>query len=56
MRLLTVSFAAALFASALAGQKADDDARQEFVDLLELLPADDPAKAEWRRQLTSRLF
>ncbi len=36
--------------------KADDEARQEFVDLLELLPADDPAKADWRRQLTARLF
>lgn len=36
--------------------KADDDARQEFVDLLELLPDDDPAKADWRRKLTARLF
>lgn len=36
--------------------KGDDEARQEFVDLLELLPDEDPAKADWRRQLTSRLF
>lgn len=34
----------------------DDDARQEFVDLLELLGPDDPRVATWRRQLTSRLF
>ncbi len=36
--------------------KGDDDARQEFVDLLELLPDEDPSKSEWRRQLTARLF
>ncbi len=36
--------------------KGDDDARQEFVDLLELLPDEDPSKADWRRKLTSRLF
>lgn len=36
--------------------KGDDEARKEFVDLLELLADDDPAKADWRRQLTSRLF
>lgn len=36
--------------------KGDDDARQQFVDLLELLPDDDPTKADWRRKLTSRLF
>jgi len=36
--------------------KGDDDARKEFVDLLELLHDDDPAKADWRRQLTQRLF
>lgn len=36
--------------------KADDDARKEFVDLLELLPDEDPAKADWRRQLSTRLF
>jgi putative thioredoxin len=36
--------------------KDDDEARQEFVDLLELLGADDPRTGTWRRQLTSRLF
>jgi putative thioredoxin len=36
--------------------KQDDAARQQFVDLLELLPDEDPSKAEWRRKLTSRLF
>ena len=36
--------------------KGDDEARQEFVDLLELLPDEDPSKADWRRKLTSRLF
>ncbi len=40
----------------LGSVKADDAARQEFVDLLELLPADDPAKADWRRKLTAELF
>lgn len=36
--------------------KDDDAARQQFVDLLELLGADDPRTAQWRRRLTSRLF
>ena len=36
--------------------KGDEGARQQFVDLLELLPDDDPAKAQWRRKLTARLF
>ena len=36
--------------------KGDDDARREFLDLLELLGADDPRTAGLRRQLTSRLF
>lgn len=36
--------------------KEDDEARQEFVDLLELLGADDPRTVTWRRQLTNRLF
>lgn len=36
--------------------KGDDDARREFLDLLELLGADDPRTASYRRQLTSRLF
>lgn len=36
--------------------KDDDAARQEFVDLLELLGAEDPRTAGWRRRLTNRLF
>ena len=43
-------------AELLDSVKVDDDARKEFVDLLELLPDEDPAKADWRRQLTARLF
>jgi putative thioredoxin len=36
--------------------KDDDGARQEFVDLLELLGPDDPRTADYRKALTSRLF
>ncbi len=36
--------------------KGDDDARQQFVDLLELLGPDDPRTADYRRKLTARLF
>ena len=36
--------------------KTDDDARQEYVDLLEVMGADDPRTAEYRRQLSARLF
>ena len=36
--------------------KADDDARQEFVDLLELLGPDDPRTAAYRKSLSQRLF
>lgn len=36
--------------------KDDDAARQEFVDLLELLGPSDPRTAEYRKALTSRLF
>ena len=36
--------------------KGDDEARREFVDLLELLGPADPRTAGFRRQLTSRLF
>jgi putative thioredoxin len=34
----------------------DDAARQEFVDLLELLGPDDPRTAQYRKALTARLF
>jgi putative thioredoxin len=36
--------------------KGDDEARQEFVDLLEVLGPDDPRTAQYRRALTARLF
>lgn len=36
--------------------KGDDEARQEFIDLLELLGADDPRTADYRKRLTARLF
>ncbi len=40
----------------LARVKDDDDARQEFVDILELMGPDDPRTAEFRRKLTAQLF
>jgi putative thioredoxin len=41
----------------LLGRVRDDDAaRQEFVDLLEAMGADDPRTKEYRRQLTARLY
>jgi putative thioredoxin len=36
--------------------KDDEDARQEFLDLLEVLGADDPRTARYRKALTARLF
>lgn len=36
--------------------KADDAARQEFVDILETLGPDDPRTARYRKALTARLF
>ena len=36
--------------------KDDDDARQRYIDLLEVLGQDDPRTAAYRKQLTSRLF
>ncbi len=36
--------------------KGDDEARQQFVDLLEVLGPDDPRTPRYRRLLTSRLF
>ncbi len=36
--------------------KGDDEARQQFVDILELMGPEDPRTAEYRRQLTQRLF
>jgi putative thioredoxin len=36
--------------------KGDDEARQEFVDLLEVLGPDHPDTAVWRRRLSSSLY
>lgn len=36
--------------------KTDDDARQKYVDLLELMGPDDPRTADYRRRLTARLY
>jgi putative thioredoxin len=42
--------------SLLAQVKDDEAARQEFVDILELMGPEDPRTARYRRELTSRLF
>ena len=36
--------------------KADETARQEFLDILEAMGPDDPRTAKYRKQLTARLF
>jgi putative thioredoxin len=36
--------------------KDDDDARQRFIDLLEVMGPDDPRTAGYRKQLTAKLF
>lgn len=36
--------------------KTDDEARQEYLDLLEMMGPDDPRTAQYRKKLTSRLF
>lgn len=36
--------------------KTDDEARQEFIDLLEVMGPDDPRTADYRKQLSMRLF
>ncbi len=42
--------------SLLSRVKDDEEARQEFVDLLEVLGPDDPRTARYRKALTARLF
>ena len=34
----------------------DEAARQEFLDVLELMGPDDPRTADYRKRLTARLF
>ena len=36
--------------------KSDDEARQKYIDLLELMGPDDPRTADYRRRLTARLY
>ena len=43
-------------AELLGSVKADEDARQRFVDLLEVLGPDDPRTAAWRKRLSAALF
>ncbi len=40
----------------LAVVKTDEDARQKYVDLLELMGPTDPRTAEYRRRLTAQLY
>lgn len=46
----------ATLTSLLDRVKTDDDARQQFVDILELMGPTDPRTATYRKQLTARLF
>ncbi len=45
-----------LLDSLLVKVKADEEARQEFLDLLETLGPDDPRTAQYRKALAARLF
>jgi putative thioredoxin len=42
--------------SLLDAVKADGDARQQYLDLLELLGPDDPRTGQYRRELASRIY
>jgi len=46
----------ATLATLLPQVKADDDARQQYLDLLELMGPDDPRTADYRKQLSRQLF
>ena len=43
-------------AELLSAVKGDEDARQRFVDLLEVLGPDDPRTSAWRKRLSTALF
>ena len=43
-------------AELLTQVKVDEDARQRFVDLLEVLGPDDPRTSSWRKRLSAALF
>jgi putative thioredoxin len=40
----------------LSQVKGDDEARQQYVDILEVMGPDDPRTAQYRRRLTAQLF
>jgi putative thioredoxin len=42
--------------SLLATVKTDEEARQKFVDLLEVLGPEDPRTAQWRKKLSQTLY
>jgi len=46
----------AALADLLPKVKADDEARQQYVDILELMGPDDPRTADYRKRLTRELF
>ncbi len=46
----------AQFEALLGRVKDDEAARQQYLDMLELLGADDPRKTQYRRALASRLY
>ena len=46
----------ATLAELLITVKTDDEARQKFIDLLEVLGPEDPRSALWRRKLSTALF
>ncbi|MGZ4723447.1 MAG: tetratricopeptide repeat protein, partial [Ilumatobacteraceae bacterium] len=53
--LITDDYDARL-AELLERVKGDDEVRQQFVDILELMGPDDPRTASYRKQLTARLY
>lgn len=53
--LITDDYDARL-AELLERVKGDDEVRQQFVDILELMGPDDPRTAAYRKQLTARLY
>ena len=55
-RHVVVDDVESLLDSLLERVRGDDEARQEFVDLLETLGADDPRRSRYRKALAARLF
>ena len=55
-RCVTQGHGDAALTALLDSVKSDDEARQQFVDILELMGPDDPRTAIYRKQLTARLY